>query len=158
MNEENNKNVNDNQVPEKDLSDKVIESVENFMNTADHEKDYDKNERAKHRTEAILSYIPFVSLYYIFTRKHKSSEYLKFHTNQGLLVTLLWTLCIIISTLLITLFKRDSYIRNDVPGIISFISYLLYSISFLTSLFGAINTANDSSKELPLIGKIKILK
>ena len=57
-----------------------------------------------------------------------------------------------------TLFKRDSYIRNDIPGIISFISYLLYSICFLATLFGMINTADDSSKELPLIGKIRILK
>ena len=49
-------------------------------------------------------------------------------------------------------------IINDIPGWVSFISYLLYSASFLLTLFGAINTVNDSSKELPLIGKIKIIK
>ena len=162
MNENNdmNNNLNNNQDtnPEKDLSDKVIESVENFVNTTDHENDYEKEDKIKHKTEAITSYIPFVPLYYIFASKHKGSKYLTFHVNQGLLVTFAWIISIVISLLLESLFKRESMIINDIPGWVSFISYLLYSASFLLTLFGAINTVNDCSKELPLIGKIKIIK
>lgn len=158
MNENNSLNNNENNNSEKDLSDKVIESVENFVNTTDHENDYENEDKVKHKTEAIISYIPFVPLYFIFSAKHKGSKYLTFHVNQGVLVTFAWILSIIISLLLSSLFKRDSMIINDIPGWVSFISYLLYSASFLLTLFGAINTVNDSSKELPLIGKIKIIK
>ena len=53
---------------------------------------------------------------------------------------------------------KDSFIINDVPGWVSFISYLLYCCAFLLTLFGIINTTNESSKELPVIGKFRILK
>ena len=153
-----NNQVNNEQVQEKDISDKVIESVDNIINTTDHISDYDKEDIKNHKTDAILSYIPFVPFYFVFTGKHKESKYLTFHANQGMLVTIVLIISIIVSILLKALFKRDSMIINDVPGIISFISYLMYSISIILMLFGMINTSNDSSKELPLIGKITILK
>ena len=97
MNEDSNINKEENQ---KDVSDKVIESVENFINTTDHENDYAKEEKTKYKTEAILSYIPFVPFYFVFTRKHKESNYLTFHANQGMIVTFVWIFSIIVSVLL----------------------------------------------------------
>ena len=145
MSEEQNKNVNNNQNTEKDLSDKVIESVENFMNTTDHEKDYEKDDRNVNRTAAILAYIPFVAIYYLFARKPKISDYIKFHTNQGLLVSFIWIISIVISKILKNTFIRDSYIINDIPGWVSFICYVLYCCAFLLTFFGIINTTNESS-------------
>ncbi len=148
--------MNDNN--EKNFGDKVGESFENFINTTDHDKEYDAEDKKKNKLEAIASYIPFVPLYFIITLKYKNSSYFKFHVNQGLLVTFCWVFSIFASLILSAIFKRESMIINDIPLWISLISYLLYCCSFLLTIFGIINTANESSKELPLIGKIKIIK
>ena len=83
---------------------------------------------------------------------------MKFHVNQGLLVTLVFVASIILSAILHSLFTRDSFIINDIPGWVSFIIYLAYCLSFVLMMFGIICTANDESKELPLIGKLRLLK
>jgi uncharacterized membrane protein len=141
-----------------DMADKTINAVENFMNTEDHTSEYGADEVKKYKTSSMISYIPLVSLYFVVTSKFKESKYLHFHVNQGLVVTIGWVLSFFISEMLSALFTRDSMLLNNTPGWVSFISYILYCICFLATLFGIINTVNNSSKELPLIGKIKLLK
>ena len=70
----------------------------------------------------------------------------------------MWVIVCFIEGILSALFSSDSMLRDATPGWVSFISYLLYCICFLATLYGIINTYNDSSKELPLVGKIKLLK
>jgi len=154
----NNTNMTPNNSQYMDLGDKTISAVENFMNTTDTAGEYTDEDRKKNKANALLCYIPFVVFYFIFTGKSKNSKYLSFHSNQGLLVTFLYIVSFIITALLEVLFKKDSFIRNDIPGWVGFISYILYCISFLSTLFGIINTSNESSKELPIIGKFRILK
>ncbi len=149
-------NPTSNQQP--DLADKTINAVENFMNTTDHKSEYNSEEVKKYKNQAMICYIPFVSLYFVLTSKYKSSGYLKFHTNQGLIVTIGWVLSFFISKILGSLFTGDSFLLNNTPGWVSFISYILYCVCFLLTLYGIINTVNDSSKEFPLIGKFKLLK
>ena len=141
-----------------DLADKTINAVENFMNTEDHKDEYTLQDKNVNKTNCILCYIPFVVFYFLITGRHKKSNYLFFHVNQGLNVTLCYCAAIIVSELLTKIFQRDGFVLNTVPGWVSFICYVLYCACFLLSLFGVINTVNDSSKELPLIGKIKLLK
>ncbi len=154
-----NKNVanpNSNQQPH--LADKTINLVKNFMNTTDYKSEYSSEEVKKYKNQAMMNYIPFVPLYFVLTNKYKSSKYLKFHTNQGLIITIGWVLSFFISKILGSLFTRDSFLLNNTPGWVSFISYILYCVCFLLTLYGIINTVNDSSKEFPLIGKFKLLK
>ena len=141
-----------------DLGDKTIAAVENFMNTTDTASDYTLQDKKKNKTNALLCYIPLAVFYFIFTGKNKTSKYLGFHANQGLSLTLYYITAFAFSTLLKILFRKDSFIINDVPGWVGFISYVLYCIGFLLTLFGIINTSNESSKELPVIGKFRILK
>ncbi|MBR4179006.1 MAG: hypothetical protein IKR57_06650 [Bacilli bacterium] len=143
---------------EMDLGDKTIAAVENFINTTDTASEYTAQDKKKNKTFALLCYLPLVVFYIIFTGKYKNSKYLSFHANQGLNVTLFYIAAFAIASLLKILFKRDSYIRNDVPGWVGFICYVLYCCAFLLTLFGIINTTNESSKEMPLIGKYRILK
>ena len=148
--------VNNN--PEKDPIDKTISAVENFINTTDTANEYTVQDKKKNKTSALLCYLPFVVFYIIITGKYKNSKYLSFHANQGLNVTLFYVAAFAISNLLQILFKRDSLIKNDIPGWVGFICYILYCCAFLLTLFGIIHTTNESSKELPLIGKFRILK
>ena len=126
--------------------DKAANNFENFIASTNHENKFDKEEAFNYKTDAIISYIPFLSLYEVFINKWKKSEYLKFHVNQGLVLTLLWFLSLVLNR---------SYFSNT---FISFISYLLICACLLLSLFGIVNTNNGESKELPLIGKIKLIK
>ena len=157
--QENKNTENDNQSNDnKDFADKTIESVEKFMNTKDYANLYTKEEMNKYKISAIVCYMPLVVFYFIITQKYKHSKYLFFHVNQGLNISILWVIVFIISGLLKSLFTVDSLIRSYLPGWISFIIYVLYCCSFFLSLFGIINTSNGKSKELPIIGKFKILK
>jgi len=141
-----------------DLADKTINAVENFMNTEDHSKEYTEEDVKKNKTKAMICYIPLVPLYFVVTSKFKSSTYLKFHANQGLVVTLGWIISFFVSKMLAALFTKDSMLLDNTPGWVSFTSYILYCICFFATLYGVINTVNGSSKELPLIGKLKLLK
>ena len=141
--------------PEKDMSDKVIEKVENVLNTSDYKDYYTKEDVKNNKTNAMICYLPFVVLYFLFTGKYKKSNYLFFHANQGLNVTIIWVATFFISKVLTLLFKIDNLY---IPGWVGAISYVLFCLSFVLSGFGLINTLNENSKELPVIGKIKLLK
>ena len=141
-----------------DIADKTIDAVEGFMDTVDHKKEFSEEEVKLHKTKAMVSYVPLISLIFILTKKTKQSAYLKFHANQGLVITIMWAIVSVIEGVLSAIFSSDSMLRDTTPGWVSFTSYLLYCICFLATIYGIINTYNDSSKEVPLIGKIKILK
>lgn len=145
-------------VDKPDLADKTINAVENFINTDDHKNEYEEKELKQYKNLAIYSYVPFVSLYFIATKKYQISNYLKFHVNQGLNITIILVATIIISEITNAIFSKDSLVLNNTPLVISIIFYALYFIVFSLILFGISNTSNDKSKELPVIGKYKILK
>jgi uncharacterized membrane protein len=141
-----------------DIADKTINAVEGFMDTEDHKSEFSIEEVKKYKTSAILSYIPIIVVIFLITGKQKQSKYLCFHMNQGLVITIITATVSIISTILGIIFKSDTMLKDSVPGWVSFISYIMYCVCFLSSIYGIVNTYNDSSKEIPLIGKIKLLK
>lgn len=141
-----------------DMADKTINAVEGFMDTEDHKGEFNSEEVKKYKTKAILSYIPIVALYFVITKKYKESKYLQFHVNQGIVVTIITATVSIISTILGIIFATETMLKNSVPGWVSFLSYLLYCICFLAMVYGIVNTYNDSSKEIPILGGIKLLK
>ena len=51
----------------KDYADKTIETVEKIINTKNETTKFTPDEVLKYKTDAVISYIPFVSLYYIIT-------------------------------------------------------------------------------------------
>ena len=129
----------------KDSIDKINEKIDNIVNSESHDE-FSKKEITDYNSSAMLCYLPFICIYFILTNAYKKSEYLKFHCNQGLIVT-----CFYIIT----------YIFNKTFGTISFmnfIGFILYFVCIVLSLFGIINTNNRESKEIPIIGKIKLIK
>ena len=106
----------------------------------------------------MLCYIPIIVLYFIVTGKYKESKYFHFHANQGLVLTLVYVFATIIANVLQIVFTKESMIINDTPMIIDLVCYVLYCVGILLTLFGIINVSNDSSKELPVVGHIKLLK
>ncbi len=129
----------------KDSIDKFNDKIDIIMSSDSHDE-FSKKEITDYNSSAMLCYLPFICIFFIITNKYKKSEYLKFHCNQGLIVT-----CFYIIT----------YIFNKSFGGISFINFIgfiLYFMCIILSLFGIINTNNRESKEIPIIGKIKLIK
>ena len=145
-------------VERRDLADKTIDKVENFVDTKDHKDEFTQEEIKKYKMLATLSYIPLVSLYFVVTNRYKESNYLKFHVNQGITITLAYVIIFFIDKIIGAIFSSGSLVLNNTPGIISIAIYALYFILLLAMFFGIINTANGLSKELPVIGKIKLIK
>ena len=141
-----------------DMADKTINAVEDFMNTEDHKGEFGEQEILKYKTSALLGYIPIVCLFFLIIGKYKESNYMKFHLNQALLITIGYAIVSVASTILGWLFASNTMLKDSVPGWVSFISYVAYCICFFAMMYGIITTYNNSSKELPIVGKIKLLK
>lgn len=118
-----------------DLSEKFNE----FNNTADTTSEYDAQDIEKNKVMAVLAYI----LFFIPLLAAKDSKFARFHTNQGLVLFL-------------------GGIIASVVAVIPVIGWIIAPIAGLVitvlAVIGIINALNGKAKELPVIGKFKILK
>ncbi len=118
-----------------DLSEKFNE----LNNTADTTSEYDAQDIEKNKVMAVLAYI----LFFIPLLAAKDSKFARFHTNQGLVLFL-------------------GGIISSVVAVIPIIGWIIAPIAGLVitvlAVIGILNALNGRAKELPLIGKFKILK
>ncbi len=118
-----------------DLSEKFNE----FNNTADTTSEYDAQDIEKNKVMALLAYIIFL----IPLLAAQDSKFARFHTNQGLVLFL-------------------GGIIASVVAVIPVIGWIIAPIAGLVitvlAIIGIINALNGKAKELPVIGKFKILK
>ncbi len=118
-----------------DLSEKFNE----FNNTADTTAEYDAQDIEKNKVMAVLAYIIFL----IPLLAAKDSKFARFHTNQGLVLFIGGILSSVIAAIPII-----GWIIAPIAGII---------ITIL-AVIGIVNALGGKAKELPIIGKFKILK
>ena len=118
-----------------DLSEKFNE----LNNTADTTSEYDTQDIEKNKVMAVLAYI----LFFIPLLAAKDSKFARFHTNQGLVLFL-------------------GGIIASVVAVIPVIGWIIAPIAGLVitvlAVIGILNALNGRAKELPVIGKFKILK
>lgn len=124
------------------------EKAKQLNETPDTTSEYDKTDIEQNKVMAILAYIGILVLIPIFAAPQ--SKFARYHSNQGLI------LCIVGIVVEVVL---------SILGIIPFIGILFVVIGWLFSLvwlllaiLGIVNAANGKAKELPIIGKYKILK
>ena len=89
----------------------------------------------------------------------KQSRFVRFHANQGLILFLvslgLWILTMINSALMIATYDSGIRVLISILGVV----LTLASIGLLVfAVIGIVNAVKCTMKELPLIGKFKILK
>lgn len=124
--------------------------VAQLNNTADTTNAFDRNDITANKAMAILAY--FGPLVLIPILAAKESKFARFHSNQGL-VLMLAAIAYSIATSILGIIL--SVIRL---GFVSSILSIL-SIGFtVLAVIGIINAANGRAKELPIIGKFKLLK
>ena len=106
---------------------------ENINGSVD-QKDIDDN-----KVMGILAYIIFLSP----LLAAKESPFARFHTNQGFLIFLLYIACSVI------------FIIPILGWIVGLLGYLF---AFVCMIIGIINAIGGKMKDLPLIGKFRIIK
>ena len=128
------------------------ETFQNLNNTADTTAEFDQNDINTNKGMAILAY--FGPLVFIPMFVAKQSKFARYHSNQGLLLLITavaWSIVYgIINAILLAISWR-LYTVSSIIGILSIVFFVLFII-------GIINASNGRAKELPIIGKFKILK
>lgn len=114
-----------------DAADKVVEKVNN---TPDHTAEMDAKDIEDNKIMAILAYLGILVLVPIFAAKE--SKFARFHANQGLI------LCIV----------------GIILGFVPILKWFAWIFELVFAVLGIMNAAKGLAKELPLIGKYKLLK
>ena len=122
----------------------TLDKVEDqFKNAPDSTAEYDQADINSNKVMAILSYIGILVLIPIFAAKN--SKFARFHANQGLIL--------LIVAILVNIVGR---IFDKIH--LGFIGWVLDVFVFVFAILGIINAAQGKAKELPFIGKYRLLK
>lgn len=129
------------QAAQDDFSSKVAA----LNNTADTTGEFDPADIEKNKVMAILAYLSWLVLIPLFAAKE--SKFARYHVNQGLVLAITEIVWWIVSGILTAIIP----ILSLVLGIVNIVFVIMLII-------GIINAANGKAKELPVIGKFRIIK
>ena len=136
------------QPPQNDFSQKI----QNLNNTADTTAEFDAQDINSNKAMAILAYFGPLVLIPIFAAKQ--SKFARYHSNQGLVLLIASILYGIAYSILSSIILAISWRLYFIVSIIGLVSIVIT----ILAIIGIINAATGKAKELPLIGKFKILK
>ena len=124
------------------------------FNTNDCTSTYDPADIQANKGITILSYISWLVLVPLLARK--DSRFARFHSNQGFVLAIIGTAISITGTVITTpLNLAHLWV---VSTVISVLFWLLEIPVLVFCIIGIVNVAQGRAVELPIIGKIKILK
>lgn len=113
---------------------------------------YDKKDVAENRTAAVCSYIGVLVLVPILAAK--GSKFAKYHANQGLALLLAWV--------------AYNFAAGITASVLLSVSWGLYPIVRAIRLLGLVyvalavlgikNVIDGKAKELPVVGKLRLLR
>jgi len=104
-----------------------------------------KKDAEDNKLMGILAYLGILVIVPILAAKE--SPFAKFHSNQGLILCILWVAMMFVGIIL-----------AFIPFIGWLISFALYVCLIVLMIMGIINVVNGEMKELPIVGKYTILK
>ena len=107
------------------------------------------DEVSEHKLYAIIGYIlPFLFFLPLLSESSKHNAFARFHANQQLLLLLLVVGLYVIHNVLFIVFMAGGF----------FIMQLLNLAVLVLAILGIVNAVQGEMKELPLIGKFRLLK
>lgn len=126
--------------------------VAGLNNTADTTADFDPQDIESNKTMGVLAYLSWLVIIPLLAAP--TSKFSRFHANQGLVLAITeiawWIIEVILSIILYSISWRLGFIST----ILGFVN-----IGFvILAVLGIVNALNGKAKELPIIGKFKILK
>ena len=126
--------------------------IAGLNNTADNTAQFDAQDIQNNKAMAILAY--FGPLVLIPLLAAKGSRFARYHTNQGLVLLIGWIAYSIVYGILRSIILAISWRLYFLVSIIGLVGLVF----LVLAVIGIINAANGRAKELPVIGKIKLLK
>ena len=118
--------------------------------------DYDPRDIQEDRGWGILSYFGFLVLIPIFAARN--SYFARFHANQGLVLFLFYACYSVLTRIITNILNLTLGFIPFVPGMISAALQFIGIIFFVLMILGIANAASGKVKELPFIGRIRLLK
>ncbi len=130
-----------------------VTRIQDLNSTADTTAAYAVDDVTQNKAMGILAYFgPLVLIPILAAPK---SMFARFHSNQGLVLLLADIAYSIINAILTAIFWAISW---RLGSIMSSILGLVWILFMVLAIIGIVNAASGRAKELPIIGKIKILK
>lgn len=123
--------------------------VNNMMNTNDTTSQFDPQDINNNKGMSVLAYIGFLFLVPLLACPN--SKFARYHTNQGLVLFLL-EFALGVETGILGIIPIAGLI---IGGLLSAVGGIF---TLVLMIMGIINAAQGQAKELPLIGKITLLK
>ncbi len=123
-----------------------------FNNTPDSTSEFDPQDIEQNKVMAVLAYFGILVLVPILGAPN--SKFARFHANQGLILLLA---CVGLGIALYILNVVILAISWRLWGLASILNILWLAPTVL-AIIGIVNAASGKAKELPLIGKYKLLK
>lgn len=135
--------------------------IAGLNNTKDSTSNFDAADIAQNKGMTVLAYLGLLWLIPFFAKK--DSPYTRYHCKQGFNLLLVEIAYTIVSSILRAIIKvpynyYGYYVGSYTPGWLSTILWLISIPILILAIIGIINAANGKAKELPIIGKFKILK
>lgn len=127
--------------------------ITKLNDTKDTTSEFDKEDIDNNKGMSILAYLSWLVLIPIFAAK--KSRYAQFHANQGLILAIIDTAYWIINGVITGILMIVSPIAS---AIVCAITGLFGLVFLVLVILGIVNAASGKAKELPVIGKYKILK
>ncbi len=128
-------------------------------NTTDHTSDFSKTDIEANKGTALLSYFGLLVLIPIFAAKH--SPYARYHANQGLVLflgMLVWGIIDGVVTALLRALLGNALGLWSLYSLCGTALNIVYVGFSVLAVIGIINVLNERAKELPIIGKYKLLR
>ena len=113
---------------------------------------YNQADIEQNKVMAVLAYFGILVLIPIFAAKE--SKFARFHSNQGLVLCIAAVLYGVAYSILSAVVLAISWRLYFVVSLLGLVSIVFAVLAVI----GIINAANGKAKELPVIGKFKILK
>lgn len=143
--------------------DEINKQVDNMKNTKDFTANFTKEDIEKNKVLCGFVYLGW--LFWLPMVACADSKFGKFHANQGLVAFIFYIIVNIARALIsgtLNIIFGYSLVGGLVGGIggllNNIIGWILSLLCLGVLLFGMINTFNGKAKELPVIGKIRLIK
>lgn len=127
-------------------------NFDKFMDTPNTTGEFDPNDISQNKAMAVLSYLAILVLIPILAAPE--SKFARYHANQGLTLFITEIAYVIVESVLGLIFGLIPVVGGILNGILG----LVHIVFLVLAVLGIINAANGEAKELPLIGKFKLLK
>lgn len=152
--------------PEKNFEEKAKETIDKIMDTEDTTKDYKEKDIKENKGLAMISYFGPLALVPFLVSKE--SKFVQYHAKQGLNLFIVELIIAIFSYFLTSIIQipkictfwgETTYQCGMItPWWVTVPISLLETITFIIAIVGIVYSYQGKAKELPIIGKIKIIK